>query len=359
MAILGKQQRGQAKVPIIVLAAVLLLLFPLNSLLGEYDEYQMKAILMGEIAKLVEWPKGNGMSDLNTPFIIGIFGDTPLSSQMESYYTRGGLKPRKLKDKLVEIRYIKRIEDIPECHMLFIADMPKRIVTRIVETLQDKPVLTVTDSMDSLVEGFHVGLVVGDASSAARRKKIPTIKIVVNETALRQAGFIPSKQLLEIGEVIHPFNPYEEKANKLEPIAQFITWPENSTVDDRRKPFVISVIGQNLFDKYLDDIYKKKKIKDKKVNIRYISRIDEISDSNLLFISQSLKDRVSEIVAFTKNKPILMVGDTRGFIQRGVHINFFIDRFNLYFEVNQEAALASGFQISYHLLKMARTDVSL
>jgi hypothetical protein len=71
-----------------------------------------------------------------------------------------------------------------------------------------------------------------------------------------------------------------------------------------------------------------------------------------------MKNNISEIIAYTKNKPILTIGDTPGFRQAGVHINFFYDRLTLSFEINEAAAKAAGLNISYHLSKMGKIDTS-
>ena len=209
--------------------------------------------------------------------------------------------------------------------------------------------------------GVHVRLVVGKSALQMRtsdhQKGTPNIFMLINQKAMREAGLIATPALLKFREVkiVNPYSPAEEKALQLEPITRFITWPAQAEMTNLTKPFKIEVIGQTILTSYLEKIYKKKKLKDKPVKIAAISTVQEIDDPHLLFISKKMQPHLAEITSYTKNKPILTIGDTEGFKQAGVHINFFFDHLMLCFEINEEAARAAGFDFSYHLMKMART----
>ncbi len=105
--------------------------------------------------------------------------------------------------------------------------------------------------------------------------------------------------------------------------------------------------------KYLDDIYSKTNIKNKKVKIRYISAIDEIKNSHLLFILKQEKE-LSKILAYTQDKPILTISDTNGFSEKGTHINFYLIKKKVKIEINLEAVKKSGLKMSYLLLNLAK-----
>lgn len=349
----------------VLTAIILLLLISLNFLLAQPPEYQVKSLLIWEIAnKHIDWPKETGMDNRKKPFVIGVISENPFGKFLEQTYNRKQ-QPIKIKNKMVVLRHIRRVEQIPGCHLLFISDLPRRFFSRVIEFIRDKSILSITDTEDFAEEGIHISFVVSKISDKPVNapelidKPKSTVALVINETAARQSGLAISKYLLEIAkEIIQPFRPYQDKAKYLDPITRFIDWPPASAMDDPSKPFKIEILGQNFFGTYLDKIFSGKTLKDKPVVIRYISNIKEISHPHLLFISKSMKNNISEIIAYTKNKPILTIGDTPGFRQAGVHINFFYDRLKLSFEINEAAAKAAGFNISYHLLKSAKTDNS-
>ena len=147
---------------------------------------------------------------------------------------------------------------------------------------------------------------------------------------------------------------YKIKAVFLEHFTRFIEWPKSSGVADPSTPFIIEVIGENPFGSILDEIYTKQKIKNKKVEIRYISTPDEIADCQILFISNSSRNILPEILSRTRNKPILTVSDTKGFAQKKVLINFYLSGDKIKFEINEEAVHESGLVVSYMLLNLAR-----
>ncbi|OQY59592.1 MAG: hypothetical protein B6245_05805 [Desulfobacteraceae bacterium 4572_88] len=96
----------------------------------------------------------------------------------------------------------------------------------------------------------------------------------------------------------------------------------------------------------LEKIYSRRKIKNKTVRLLEKEVSESISDCHLVFISESEEKRLSEILANTKNRPVLTVGDTKGFAEKGVIVNFYLDEKKVRFEINESAARAAGLSIS-------------
>jgi len=147
---------------------------------------------------------------------------------------------------------------------------------------------------------------------------------------------------------------YLLKAGFLERFTRFIEWPGETNIADNTKPLVISVIGKNKFDEKLYQFFETTKIKYRKVEIRYISELEEIQDSHILFITKSKEKQLSGILFLTQDKPVLTVSDTDGFGKKGVRINFYIEQNKIRFEINKKAIQKSGLQISYLLLNLAK-----
>ncbi len=147
---------------------------------------------------------------------------------------------------------------------------------------------------------------------------------------------------------------YTIKAVFLEHFTRFVEWPESCGIADTSTPFVIAVIGESPFGSILDQIYTEQKIRNKKVEILYISTPDEITDYHILFISSSNKEILPEILSRTRNKPILTVSDTNGYAEEGVLINFILAGDKIKFEINEGAVHESGLVMSYRLLNLAK-----
>jgi len=146
----------------------------------------------------------------------------------------------------------------------------------------------------------------------------------------------------------------EIKAVYLEKFTRFLEWPEDSALSDTAQPFVLCVLGENPFDNILDEVYKKNKIKNRKVEITYFSDPVQITECDLLYISASEKDNLLSILSQINEKPILTVSDSKGFAEDGVHINLYRQNNRLYYEINESALAKTGFSVWAQLLSSAR-----
>ena len=149
---------------------------------------------------------------------------------------------------------------------------------------------------------------------------------------------------------------YYRKAALFRVFSQHIQWPKNSGVGDRSKPFVIGIIGKNPFDDILEKAYSQTdiKIKDKNVEIRYISKMQEIEGCHILFITKSVGKELAEIITITRKKPILTIAEKKGFAQKGVLFNLYISKGQIRFEINAVALRESGLIADSQLLSVAR-----
>lgn len=153
-------------------------------------------------------------------------------------------------------------------------------------------------------------------------------------------------------------NPiYKIKAIYLEKFSNFISWPEESKIEDTQLNFKITVIGDNPFNGVLKEIYLENKIKilNKNVELNYISNTDEIKNCHILFITDSANSLIDDILQKVENKPVLLIADTPGMAKKGAHINFYItDDGKLHFEINKNMAAISNIRISSRLLRIAK-----
>ncbi len=131
---------------------------------------------------------------------------------------------------------------------------------------------------------------------------------------------------------------YLIKAVWLEKFSRYVTWPQESHMADTSTPFVLAVIGDTPFTKILEKVYGSgRKINKKEVKLVCLSSPEELKsleECHLLFISPKVSRHLPVILAYLKNKPILTVGDTKGFARKGVHINFYYSGKQLRFEIN-------------------------
>ena len=180
-----------------------------------------------------------------------------------------------------------------------------------------------------------------------------TIKYNLSWSVFKRTGLIIFLSLLSI-QGFSQASIYVLKAVYLEKFSRFITWPQESLTDNPDEPFIIAVLGETPLTENLNQIYAMQEIKNKRVIIKNIHNFNEIQGSHILFIAESEKKSIDQIIAITKQQPILTIGETKGFAEKGVLINFFEKDNKLRFEINETAVLKSPLQMSFYLLNSAR-----
>ncbi len=144
------------------------------------------------------------------------------------------------------------------------------------------------------------------------------------------------------------------KAIAFEKISQFVEWPAESRKTEASTQFVFGVMGDNKVVSRVRELYTQHKIKNKIVEIRYISKLDDVIDCHLIYIAYSEKDDLSEVVAITAGKPVLTAADSPGFAEEGVLLNLNIKQDKLRFEINEKSFRESGLRIDPILLRVAK-----
>jgi YfiR/HmsC-like len=144
------------------------------------------------------------------------------------------------------------------------------------------------------------------------------------------------------------------KAVFVERVTRFVTWPEKARIDQTSAPFVICIAGKSPTATAIRETLKDRKVRNKAVRMLQISDAATLPRCHVLFLASSEKDRLAKIIAVTRKHPVLTVGDTRGFAEGGVHVNFYLDRSKVRFEINREAVGRAGLKVSHLLLRYAR-----
>lgn len=140
---------------------------------------------------------------------------------------------------------------------------------------------------------------------------------------------------------------YEVKAAFIYNFFKFVDWTNEPGGD-----MVFCVSGENPFSPAALDSMRAKPARGKKIVIREIENINT-SNCAVIFISSSEEWHISKITREIKGLGVLTIGDTRGYAQKGVMINFFTEQNKVRFEINPEAAEKSGLKISSKLLSLA------
>jgi hypothetical protein len=149
------------------------------------SEYQVKAVFLFNFAQFVEWPSTSFVSE-DAPIIIGILGDNPFGSSVENI-----VAGEKANGHPLVVYHYKNIEDIKNCHILFINKSENNLST-IFTSLKGKKILTVSDSPNCLQLGGMVRFVT----------KNNKIHLQINLENVKADSLVVSSKLLRLAEIV-------------------------------------------------------------------------------------------------------------------------------------------------------------
>src|SRR6266478_3344066 len=149
---------------------------------------------------------------------------------------------------------------------------------------------------------------------------------------------------------------YLIKAGFIYNFAKFVEWPAAAFAQPD-SPIVIGILGTDPFGNLIDRIVENKKIGARGFVVKRLkwgADLKELRECKILFVGDSGKAHVDELVQIVKTLPILTVGETPGFAERGGVIRFVLEDNRVRFEINVEAARQADLTISSRLLTLAR-----
>lgn len=119
------------------------------------SEYEVEAAYLFNFGKFVTWPATSG--DSKAPLTICVLGEDPLGSALHHI-----VSGEKIGDKPVLDKQISNMEEAAACSILYISSSEENHLTRILSSVKNAPVLTVSDIPDFLARGGIIQFVLRD-----------------------------------------------------------------------------------------------------------------------------------------------------------------------------------------------------
>ena len=145
---------------------------------------------------------------------------------------------------------------------------------------------------------------------------------------------------------------YEVKAAFLYNFAKFVEWPTDA-FSSPSEPLTLGVLDTDPFGDTLK-ILEDKSAGGRRINIKRFDSVQQLDRCHILFISNSEKGNLPQILTLIKKWNVLTVGEMKGFAEAGGVINFILIDKKIRFEINADAARRAGLKISSQLLKVAK-----
>lgn len=149
-------------------------------------EYELKAVLIYNFAQFTEWPT-NAFESADSPFVIGILGNDPFGGTLETTVQNETRVGRKF-----IVKHFSSVEEVTNCHILYIGQSEAKRLDKVVAELKGKPVLTLSDILNSAYQGVCVRFLTENNK----------IRLRVNTDSLQAANLVMSSKLLRLAEIV-------------------------------------------------------------------------------------------------------------------------------------------------------------
>jgi hypothetical protein len=149
-------------------------------------EYEVKAALLFNFAKFVEWP-ANSFASPEAPFAIGVVGSDPFGPVLERV-----LAGKTIGGRAIVIRRWKTVHDRGSCQILFVSASERDHLKQLLDELGNQPVLTVGDMPGFAGGGGMIGLALSNNR----------IRFEINEARADTSNLNISSRLLSLARVV-------------------------------------------------------------------------------------------------------------------------------------------------------------
>jgi hypothetical protein len=169
------------------LAALWMLAAPgMQAQSSKVSDYEVKAAYLFNFGRFVEWPAA-GETDKHSAFTFCILGPDPFGPNLDHLLAGETINGRSL-----IVKRISNAQDSAGCQVLFMSREEEGRVTKIIETLNQGAVLTVSDIPEFAKHGGMIQFVVEQNR----------VRFEVNLDATQRAGLILSSDLLKVATAV-------------------------------------------------------------------------------------------------------------------------------------------------------------
>lgn len=138
--------------------------------------------------------------------------------------------------------------------------------------------------------------------------------------------------------------------------AHFVEWPDSVLPQGER--LIVGVLGPDPFGEVLDRTVAGKLVRGRPIAVRRFPAAASPAEvaaagCHILFVSPGFADPGQRLIPRLGNRPTLTVGESSDFATSGGMINFVREANRIRFQINQDASLRAGLQMSSQLLQLA------
>lgn len=143
----------------------------------------IKSVFIEKFTRFIDWPSDSDIENDSVPFRIGVYESESFYDALRQSYSR-----QKIKGKKVQIRILKSHRDGEKCDLVFIGDVSEEKLKNLLNFLEGRPVLTISDRNGFSEKGVMINFVEVDGK----------IRFEINDEAVKKSDLIFSYHLLKL-----------------------------------------------------------------------------------------------------------------------------------------------------------------
>lgn len=162
-------------------ALVLVLLLP-GPASAQAPEYDLKAAFLFNFAKFVEWPE-SAFAGERAPLSICVYGQDPFGLALDAV-----VQGERVGERSLLVQRPDSLDDLEECHVLFVARSEKGRLGEVLERVKGEPVLTVSDTDGFLRAGGIINFILEGSK----------VRFLIDQEAAERSGLEISSKLMRL-----------------------------------------------------------------------------------------------------------------------------------------------------------------
>ncbi len=159
-------------------------LVPANTIIPR--ESQLQAVFLMRFSSFISWPKIAFMES-NSPFKLCVFGEHSFGDNLniairEEYYD----------EHPIQTLYTANIDDLSQCHTLFIGHVPSYQLKQLLQQVENKPILTVSANKQFIKMG-------GMIEFYTQQNRV---RFMIHPQRIKDLQLAVNANLLRVGDVV-------------------------------------------------------------------------------------------------------------------------------------------------------------
>jgi hypothetical protein len=146
---------------------------------------------------------------------------------------------------------------------------------------------------------------------------------------------------------------FQVKAAFLYKFAGYVQWPDRAA-GPPDAPFTFGVLGADALAEELTQLVEGRTLNGRTVAVQRLRSGGSLEGVHVLFLGRDDAMSIGALRQWVKQRPVLIVTESEGALERGSMINFVLVERRVRFEIALDAAEKSGLRMSSRLLAVAQ-----